>query len=58
MQKKTPVADYQDFQIGGMQIKSRVCNREIYSNNLVNHHFQMRTEVKDVDIEEMFQKNV
>ena len=29
---------------------------EIHSNNLANHHFQIKTKVQDVGIEEMFKK--
>ena len=35
---------------------NRIAVKEINSSNLANHHFQIKTEVKDVSIEEMFKK--
>ena len=35
---------------------NRIAVKEINSSNLPNHHFQIKTEVKDVGIEEMFKK--
>ena len=35
---------------------NRIAVKEINSSNLANHHFQIKTEVKDVGIEEMFKK--
>ena len=34
----------------------RIAIKEINSSNLANHHFQIKAEVKDVGIEEMFKK--
>ena len=35
---------------------NRIVVKDINSSNLANHHFQIKTEVKDVGIEEMFKK--
>ena len=35
---------------------NRIAVKDINSSNLANHHFQIKTEVKDVGIEEMFKK--
>ena len=35
---------------------NRIAVKEINSSNLANHHFQIKTEIKDVSIEEMFKK--
>ena len=35
---------------------NRIAVKEINSSNLSNHHFQIKTEVKDAGIEEMFKK--
>ena len=41
-----------------MMTCNRIIVKEIHSNNLANHHFQIKMEVKDVDIEELHTKNV
>ena len=35
---------------------NRIAVKEISSSNLANHHFQIKTEVQDIGIEEMFKK--
>ena len=35
---------------------NRIAVKEINSSNLANHHFQIKSDVKDVGIEEMFKK--
>ena len=45
---------------GGTGRETVICNRiavkETNLNNLANHHFQIKIEVKDVDIEGIFMK--
>ena len=35
---------------------NKIAVQEIHSGNLANHHFQIKTKVKDVGIEDMFKK--
>ena len=39
-----------------MMTCNRIIVKEIHSNNLANHHFQIKMEVKDVGIEELHKK--